>query len=29
MNCFLNGKEVKADDIKAALAVKGSEKALR
>ena len=28
MNYFLNGKEVKADDIKAALAVKGSEKAL-
>ena len=28
MNYYLNGKEVKADDIKAALAVKGSEKAL-
>ena len=28
MNYFLNGKEVKADDIKASLAVKGSEKAL-
>ena len=28
MNYFLNGAKVKADDIKAALAVKGSEKAL-
>ena len=28
MNYYLNGKEVKADDIKAALAVKGSEKAI-